>query len=137
VTTEFRRPLDKYFKEVVQGSVEGLAKLKHKISPSIFDKGIIYDYCYQPELDQWKYWTDFTNKDELDKFPKGSIPQEIVVTTADKIKYCHILELNILAGIPTLFCGPTGTGKTKYIQSVIFDKLPKDQWLIIEVGFSA
>lgn len=137
VTTEYRRPFDKYFKAVVAGQVEGLPKLKHRISPPIFDKGIIYDYCYTPETDKWCVWTDFSNKEELDKFPKNAIPQEIVVTTGDKIKYSHMLELLVLAEIPTLFVGPTGTGKTKYIQTVLLDKLPTEKWKIIEVGFSA
>jgi dynein heavy chain len=35
-----------------------------------------------------------------------------------------------------MFVGPTGTGKTKYIQNV-FEKLPADKWLTIDVGFSA
>jgi dynein heavy chain len=39
--------------------------------------------------------------------------------------------------IPSLFVGPTGTGKTAYIQNVLHQKLPADKWLIIEVGFSA
>lgn len=137
VTTEYRKPVNKYFKDVVAGAVEGIPKLKHKVSPPIFDKGTIYDYCYLPELDKWQVWTDFSNKDELDKFPKGSIPSEIVVTTPDKIKYCHILELLIQSMNPTLFVGPTGTGKTKYIQAVLAEKLPADKWLVIEVGFSA
>jgi type IV secretory pathway ATPase VirB11/archaellum biosynthesis ATPase len=37
---------------------------------------------------------------------------------------------------PVLFVGPTGTGKTKYIQNVL-EKLPADKWLTIDVGFSA
>lgn len=137
VQTDYRRPFDKYFKAVVAGQVEGIAKLKHRISPPVFDKGIIYDYCYTPETDKWCVWTDFTNKDELDKFPKNSVPQEIVVTTSDKIKYSHLLELLVLAEIPTLFVGPTGTGKTKYIQTVLNEKLPQDKWKVIEIGFSA
>ena len=39
--------------------------------------------------------------------------------------------------IQNIFVGPTGTGKTKYIQNVLINKLPADKWLIIEVGFSA
>ena len=53
VTTEYRKPMNKYFKDVVAGAVEGLPKLKHRVSPPIFDKGVIYDYCYLPELDKW------------------------------------------------------------------------------------
>ena len=39
--------------------------------------------------------------------------------------------------IPTLFCGPTGTGKSKYIQDVLLTRLPKEQFETIEIGFSA
>jgi dynein heavy chain, axonemal len=39
--------------------------------------------------------------------------------------------------IRSLFVGPTGTGKTAYIQNVLQAKLPADKWLIIEIGFSA
>ena len=39
--------------------------------------------------------------------------------------------------IRTLFVGPTGTGKTAYIQNVINNQLPSEKWLVIEVGFSA
>lgn len=39
--------------------------------------------------------------------------------------------------IRSLFVGPTGTGKTAYIQNVLATKLPADKWLVIEVGFSA
>lgn len=48
-----------------------------------------------------------------------------------------MLELFIENNIRTLFVGPTGTGKTAYIQKVLNDVLPSDKFLIIEVGFSA
>lgn len=80
---------------------------------------------------------DFTNKEEIDQFPKGSVPQELIVTTVDTIRYGYMQELFIMNNIRSLFVGPTGTGKTAYIQNVLATKLPADKWLIIEVGFSA
>jgi dynein heavy chain len=111
--------------------------LKNKILPPAFDRGTIYDYCYLPETNEWKNWTDFTNKDEIDQFPKGSKPNEIIVTTVDTIRYGYLQELFIMNDIRSLFVGPTGTGKTAYIQNVLQNKLPQDKWLIIEIGFSA
>jgi dynein heavy chain len=80
---------------------------------------------------------DQTNKDEIDNFPKNAIPNELIVTTVDTIRYGYMQELFIMNDIPSLFVGPTGTGKTAYIQNVLHQKLPADKWLIIEVGFSA
>lgn len=80
---------------------------------------------------------DQTNKDEIDNFPKGSVANEVIVTTADTIRYGYMQEMFIMNDIPSLFVGPTGTGKTAYIQNVLFQKLDPAKWLIIEVGFSA
>jgi dynein heavy chain len=87
VNSECRKPFDQYFKKICNGDVEGIQKLKHKIIPSLFDRGTIYDYCYLPETNEWKNWMDFTNKDEIDQFPKDSIVNEIIVTTVDTIRY--------------------------------------------------
>jgi hypothetical protein len=38
-----------YYKKVVNGEIEGLAKLKNKVKAPFFDRGTIYDYCYLPE----------------------------------------------------------------------------------------
>lgn len=33
---------------------------------------------------------DFTNKDDIDKFPKNSIVNELIVTTPETIKYGYM-----------------------------------------------
>jgi dynein heavy chain len=72
-----------------------------------------------------------------DQFPDGTIVQDIVVTTVDSIRYSYIMENNIRNKIPTLFCGPTGTGKSAYTMNVIMNILEKDKYMPIECGFSA
>jgi len=62
---------------------------------------------------------DGIDKEKLDDFPKGTNPSEIVVTTIDTVRYGYMQEMFIMNDIRTLFVGPTGTGKTAYIQNVI------------------
>lgn len=138
VDTQYRRPVDLYVKKVANGEIDGLLKFQgRKIMPGCMDRGTIFDYVYFPEKNEWKGWMDLTNKENIDKFPKDSQVQDIIVTTADKIRYSYIQEYCINANIPTLFCGPTGTGKSVYIQNVLLNTLPREKFLIIEIGFSA
>ena len=104
---------------------------------SCFDRGTIYDYVYFPESNTWKNWLDMADASQRDKFPDGTIVQDIVVTTIDSIRYSYILEFNIMHNIPTLFCGPTGTGKSAYASNVLLNKLAKDKFVNIKIGYSA
>ena len=115
VNTEYRRPLDQHFKKVLNGDIEGIAKLKNKILPAAFDRGTVYDYVYYPETNEWKNWMDNTDKDKIDDFPRGTNVSEIVVTTMDTLRYSYMQEMFIMNDIRTIFVGPTGTGKTAYI----------------------
>ena len=101
------------------------------------DRGTIYDYVYFPTEHRWSHWNDLEDKSQIDKFPEGTIVQDIVVTTIDSIRYSYIMTNNILNNIPTLFCGPTGTGKSAYTNNVILNKLEKGKFMPIECGFSA
>ena len=138
VDSQYRRPFDLYFKKVCNGEIEGLLKFNNRrILPSIMDKGTIYDYVYFPESNTWKSWMDLCEKDKLDQFPVDTQVSSIVVTTIDTIRYMHIQEHCIYNNIPTLFVGPTGTGKSIYINKVLLEKLPKEKFNIISIGFSA
>jgi len=81
----------------------------------------VYDYQFVTKEGgtdgQWVSWNDLIDKTETisDKL----MPSEIIVKTMDTMRYSFILKRNILAKIPTLFCGPTGTGKSVYIKNVL------------------
>jgi dynein heavy chain, axonemal len=101
------------------------------------DRGDIYSYVYSSRENKWQNWTDLADMTQRDQFPEGTIVQDIVVTTVDSIRYSYIMENNIRNKIPTLFCGPTGTGKSAYTMNVIMNILEKDKYVPIECGFSA
>jgi dynein heavy chain len=138
IGTDYRRKFDMHMKKVCEGGYEGVLKFNNKkLLPSLFDKGLVYDYVYFPEKDEWAPWMSLTDKDQIDNFPKESIVQDIVVTTIDTIRYSFIQEHAIHHEIPTLFCGPTGTGKTCYIEDVLLNKLDKTKYMNIKIGLSA
>jgi len=135
--TDGRKKFDKHFKAICEGSLDHLKKFSRKVLHNCFDRGTIYDYVYNSTENHWKPWTEMAGNEPRDKFPEGTVVQDIVVTTIDSLRYSYIMENNIINKIPTLFVGPTGTGKTAYIQNVLSQKLPQDKFLAIECGFSA
>ena len=112
-------------------------KLQKKILPTSFDRGLIFDYVYFPEKNEWKAWMDLVNKDTIDQFPKNTQVQDIIVTTIDTVRYSFLQEFFIMHEYQSLFVGPTGTGKSVYIQNVLLNKLNRDKFITIEIGFSA
>jgi len=122
-STSDRRKIDSYLKKVLDGNIEGIAKFQgnKKLLPAKFDKGVIFDYVYDAKDNSWKNWMDDINKDEISNFPKDSKVQDIIVTTVDTVRYSYIQKFCIYNEIPTLFVGPTGTGKSVYIQNVLYN----------------
>ncbi len=127
-TGDYRVQVNQKFKKILLGDVEKGVKIQNK-KFNFPDRQSIYDYCYFPITNTWKNWHDFIEPKDLD-FPKNMQPQDIIVTTVDKVRYQYILETNIKNKIPTLFVGPTGTGKSIYIKNIINDKLAKDKYEI-------
>lgn len=133
VTSEYRKPCNDKFKKLLLGDYDkGIKAPKKVIFP---DRATIYDHMYNIEENKWHNWMDLVNQDE--KIPKNIAPQEIIVTTPDKVRYSWILKTNIKNRIPTLFVGPTGTGKSIYVQNVLNNDLEKGKFNLIEIGFSA
>lgn len=60
----------------------------------------------------------------------------MIIPTADTVRYIFLLNHNIKLEKATLYCGPTGTGKTIYIKNLL-NKLPREEYSVVEVGFSA
>jgi len=62
--------------------------------------------------------------------------ESLVVQTLDNVRYRYVLNHCIKHQIKLLFCGPTGTGKTAYMQQALMS-LDKDSYMQIIMGFSA
>ncbi len=70
------------------------------------------------------------------KFSKKLKAQEILVQTQDTKRYQYLFRKFVDHRIPSLFCGPTGTGKTMYIKNVL-QSYDANVYSYNELGFSA
>jgi dynein heavy chain len=91
-------------------------------------EGSIFDFMYVPsdsakKKGKWVPWVK-TLRDLV--VPKGADFSSICVPTAYTASFEWILKLLLTHQFPVLTCGPTGTGKSVYIQNVLNKQLPRD-----------
>lgn len=79
------------------------------------DEGGVYDYRFVKEgLGVWVPWAD-----ELKDVPaisKDTQFNSIIIPTVDTVRYTYLVDMLVKHEKPCLFVGPTGTGKSVYVQ---------------------
>ena len=79
------------------------------------EEGRVYDYQFVKEgLGQWVPWSDALQN--VEPIAKDAQFNSIIVPTVDTIRYTFLMDLLVKHQKPCLFVGPTGTGKSVYIQ---------------------
>uniref|UniRef100_A0A3B4Z7I9 Dynein axonemal heavy chain 12 n=1 Tax=Stegastes partitus TaxID=144197 RepID=A0A3B4Z7I9_9TELE len=106
------------------------------------DKGLVYDYFYEFKgKGKWIHWNDAIKNVNLGD--KNTKVQEIIVPTIDTVLLMNVnvkhklLPLIIILHVPSLFVGPTGTGKSLYVKEKLMNNLDKDCYLPFFINFSA
>ena len=105
-------------------------------------EGNIYQYQFDKTKAKWNLWTSLISRDP---FPDSMEPHEIIVPTIDTTRYtfwldrcCRNASLNHkLNKMAFLLVGPTGTGKTVYINNHLLHGLSPEKFSVISLGFSA
>jgi dynein heavy chain, axonemal len=103
-----------------------------KVEVSVPTEGLIIDYVYIfKQKGAWKYWPDLVRNMKIETFGV----QTIQVPTIDTARYSHLFNLHFKYGKPFLMVGPTGTGKSFYIQNNMM-KLPEDKYAPTFITFT-
>ena len=133
-----RSLFDSYFRNLISGNSDGsFIPEGVKIERPFPTAGTIYDYVFDRDKKNggnWKLWVDTVGKFEID--PKAKFTS-ITVPTVDTIRYSHLFDLFIKHNKHVLLVGPTGTGKSVYINNKLLNGLPKDMFAPVFVNFSA
>jgi dynein heavy chain len=142
-----REKFSDFIKECTAGTVpspyhEEGERGKYIIGNQFPKEGNIYQYQFDTSKNKWVLWTSLISREP---FPNTMEPHEIIVPTIDTTRYtfwldkcCKNATLNhTLNKMAFLLVGPTGTGKTVYINNHLLSGLSPEKFSIISLGFSA
>ena len=102
----------------------------------------MYSIYFDTEKAKWSSWTSLISREPFDPNLEA---HEIIVPTVDTTRYTYLFDTfcknailnHDLNRMAILLCGPTGTGKTVYINNHCLHGLSTDKFNVISLGFSA
>ncbi|XP_056131285.1 dynein axonemal heavy chain 12 [Lampris incognitus] len=136
--SDSRERFDKFIREIVSGRADNLPipASVGKWECPMDEKGLVYDYLYEFKgKGRWLHWNEAIKNVSLGD--KKTKVQDIIVPTIDTVRYTYLMDLCINSGVPILFVGPTGTGKSVYVKEKLMNNLDKDRYLPFFINFSA
>ncbi|XP_055994863.1 dynein axonemal heavy chain 3 [Sorex fumeus] len=137
--SEGRKKFDVFFRNLIMGMDDSNPRpksvklTKNNIFP---ERGSIYDfYFFKQGGGQWHTWTEYITKEEEHIAPDAKI-SDLIIPTMETARQSFFLKTYINHEIPTLFVGPTGTGKSAITNNFLLH-LPKNVYLPNCINFSA
>ncbi|XP_078610604.1 dynein axonemal heavy chain 3-like isoform X1 [Branchiostoma floridae x Branchiostoma japonicum] len=139
ITGEGRKKFDVYFRNVIAGTDPDHPKPKSfKLSKSnLFpERGTVYDYYFKKQSSgSWSGWMDYVDQSKTG-IPNDAKVTELIISTEETARQTYFLDTILPHGVPLLFVGPTGTGKSAITNNYLV-KLPKERYLPNVINFSA
>ncbi|XP_030655837.1 dynein heavy chain 3, axonemal [Nomascus leucogenys] len=139
INADSRKKFDVFFRNLIMGMDDNYPRpksvklTKNNIFP---ERGSIYDFYFIKQASgRWETWTQYITKEE-EKIPAGAKVSELIIPTMETARQSFFLKTYLDHEIPTLFVGPTGTGKSAITNNFLLH-LPKNTYLPNCISFSA
>ncbi|XP_072306337.1 dynein axonemal heavy chain 12 [Eucyclogobius newberryi] len=134
--TQSRARFSEFIRSFLKGRSGPIPESVGKWDCPLDEKGLVYDYYYEFQgRGRWIHWNESIKNINLGD--KNTKVQSIIVPTIDTVRYTYLMDLCITYGVPGLFVGPTGTGKSVYVKDKLMNNLDKDLYLPFFINFSA
>eukprot|EP00965_Chrysotila_dentata_P012158 398782-Pleurochrysis_carterae.AAC.2 len=139
-----RRKFDEFFRAVCDGKPpRGYEKVDGHFGEAASwasfvpatDGATVFEYTFSREAHKWVLWMDTIAKEDMVIPPNAEFSQ-IIIPTLDTARYTFLLSTLLEHDKPLMYVGPTGTGKTLYVQKHLLS-LPAERWSSIFINFSA
>ncbi|XP_015421606.1 PREDICTED: dynein heavy chain 7, axonemal [Myotis davidii] len=147
-TDDDRLKFNKILRELMEGPISDITRNRFKIlsgaeqttskalTVPFPEKKTIYDYQFVTEgIGRWDPW--IKKLADAPPIPKDMMFNEIIVPTLDTIRYSALMELLTTHQKPSIFVGPTGTGKSSYIINFLLTQINKEIYKPLLINFSA
>ena len=139
--TDSRIKFDLFFRDLLRGKIEPIPDIfQGKFDLQIPEKGLVHDYYFTfKNRGDWYPWENLMRAAESAAGTNVSMKniRRYIVPTIDTTRVNFMLDLIIPSKRPILFVGPTGTGKSAYVQNYLMNKLDVDQYMAFFINFSA
>jgi dynein heavy chain len=98
--------------------------------------GLVFDYRFIKEgKGKWRPWAD--DLQQTESIPRDKPVNQIIIPTMETVRVCALIELLVKHSMHMMIVGPTGTGKSVYVNDYLLKKSDTTIFKPVLISFSS